>query len=69
MTETMRGDKRDFKWTQGAQKSFETLKQRIVELSTLAFPDFSKVFQVEFDASGSVIGVVFESRRKTYSFL
>ncbi|WP_044908690.1 reverse transcriptase family protein, partial [[Clostridium] innocuum] len=26
MTETMRGDKREFKWTHGADKSFETLK-------------------------------------------
>ena len=26
MTETMRGDKKEFKWTCGANKSFETLK-------------------------------------------
>ena len=26
MTETMRGDKKEFKWTHGADKSFETLK-------------------------------------------
>ena len=26
MTETMRGDKREFKWTHGADKIFETLK-------------------------------------------
>ena len=26
MTETMRGDKKELKWTHGANKSFETLK-------------------------------------------
>ena len=26
MTETMRGDKKEFKWTYGAAKSFKTLK-------------------------------------------
>ena len=30
MTETMRGDKKDFKWTHGVDKSFETLKQKVV---------------------------------------
>ena len=28
MTKTMRGDKKNFKWTHGADKSFETLKQK-----------------------------------------
>lgn len=58
MVETMRADKRDFRWTHEAYNSFETLKQRIIELPTLALPDFSNVFQVECDASGSAIGVV-----------
>ena len=31
MTKTMRGDKRDFKWTHGAHKSCKTLKQKVVE--------------------------------------
>ena len=58
MTETMRGDKKELKWTHGADKSFETLKQKVVELPVLAFPDFNKVFQVECDASGNAIGAV-----------
>ena len=28
MTEIMRGDKKEFKWTHGVDKSFETLKQK-----------------------------------------
>ena len=58
MNETMRGDKKKFKWTHGADKSFETLKQKVVELPILDFPSFNKVFQVECDASGNAIGVV-----------
>ena len=58
MTETMRGDKKEFKWTHGVGKSFETLKQKVVELVVLALSDFNKVFQVECDASGNVIRFV-----------
>ena len=51
MTETMRGDKKEFKWMHGADKSFKTLKQKVAELPILALPNFNKVFQVECDAS------------------
>ena len=55
MNETMRGDKKEFKWTHGADKSFDTLKQKVAELPLLALLDFNKVFQVECDASGNAI--------------
>ena len=58
MTETMRGDKKEFKQTHGADKSFETLKHKFSELLVLALPDFNKIFQVECDASGSAIGAI-----------
>ena len=58
MVETMRGDKKEFKWTHGADKSFETLKQKVVELPILDLPNFNKVFQVECDASGNAIGAL-----------
>ena len=32
MTKTMRGDKKEFKWTYRANKSIETLKQKVIEL-------------------------------------
>ena len=32
MTKTMRGDKKDFKWTHEAKNSFEVLKQKVVAL-------------------------------------
>ena len=68
MTETMRGDKKEFKWTHGADKSFETLKQKVVELLVLAFPNFNKVFQVECDVSGNAIGVVLCQEGKPVAF-
>ena len=55
MTETMRGDKKYFKWTYGVDKSLETLKQKVFELPILALPYFNKVFQVECDANGRAI--------------
>ena len=69
MIETMRGDKKEFKWTHGADKSFETLKQEVAKLPILVFPDFNKVFQVECDASGSAIGVVDSQEGKHVAFL
>ncbi|MDF3686283.1 ribonuclease H family protein [Enterobacter hormaechei] len=68
MSQTMRGDKKEDKWTYGADNSFETLKQNIVELSVLALLDFNKVFQVECDASGNAIGVILSQEGKPIAF-
>ena len=68
MTETIRGDKKKFKWTHGVDKSFETLKQKVIELPLLDLPNFNKVFQVECDASGSAIGVVLSQKGKPIAF-
>lgn len=68
MNETMRGDKKFLKWTHGADRSFEALKQRVAKLPILALPDFNKVFQVECDASGSAIGAVLSQEGKPISF-
>lgn len=68
MTKAMRGHKNEFKWTHGADKSFETLKQKVAELPVLALPNFNKVFQVECDASGSAIGAVLSQEGKLVAF-
>ena len=69
MTKTMRGDKKEFKWTHGGNNSFETLKEKVLELPVLALPDFNKVFQVECDVSGSKIGVVLSQEGKPIAFI
>ena len=68
MTKTMRGDKMDFKWTHGAQRSFETLKKKIAELPTLALPNFSKVFQVKYEATRSEIGTILSQEGRPVAF-
>ena len=68
MTKTMREDKMEFKWTHGADNSFETLKQKVAELPVLALPNFNKVFQVECDASGSAIGAILSQEGKPVAF-
>ena len=45
-TETMRGDKKDFKWTHAVEESFEALKHKVVELPILALRDFIKYFKL-----------------------
>ena len=64
MTETMREDKKEFKYTHGVDKSFKSLKEKVIELLVLALIDFNKVFQVECDASGSAIGSVLSQEGK-----
>ena len=68
MAEITRGNKKEFKWTHEVVSSFETLKQKFVELPILALPNFNKVFQVECDASGSGIGVVLSQEGKSIAF-
>ena len=44
LTETIRGDRKEFKWTTLAARSFELLKKKVIEQPVLALPDFNKVF-------------------------
>ena len=54
----MRGDRKEFKWTVGVDKSFNLLKEKVIEKPILALPYFNKVFQVDCDASGTAIGAI-----------
>ena len=58
LTETMRGARKEFKWTIGVDKSFNLLKEKVIKQPILALPDFNKVFQVDCDTSGTAIGAI-----------
>lgn len=49
---------REFKWTDECAQAFSTLKQRLTHTPVLAFPDFTKPFTLDTDASDSGIGAV-----------
>ena len=68
MTETISGDRKEFKWTTSAVKSFELLKKKVIEQPMLALPNFNKVFQVDCDASGSAIGAVLSQEGKPIAY-
>ena len=53
----MRRDRKEFKWTTGVDKSFNLLKEKVTKKPILALPNFNKVFQFDYDASGTTIGV------------
>ena len=49
---------RQFHWTSECAAAFASLKQRLINASILAFPDFTQPFLVDTDASHSGIGAV-----------
>ncbi|KAI0493577.1 hypothetical protein KFK09_023696 [Dendrobium nobile] len=56
ITETLKSE--PFTWSSSAQNSFELLKKAITASPVLSLSDFSKVFEVECDASSVGIGAV-----------
>ena len=47
-----------FKWSDRATAAFRQLQQALAQAPVLTLPDFSQLFVVETDASGSGIGVI-----------
>ena len=71
--DTFRGSRQPFKWAEAVDRNFKLLKKKITEKPILALPSFDKVFQVETNASGTIVGVVFseklnEAKHKYYSY-
>ncbi len=44
LTDTIKRDRKEFKWTAAAARSFELLKKKVTEQPVLALPNFRKVF-------------------------
>ena len=47
-----------YKWNSNSQKAFEELKQHLVEVPILAYPDFKQPFQLYTDASTYGLGAI-----------
>jgi ribonuclease HI len=58
----------EFKWTPMCQKSFETLKEKLITTPVLILPDVHKSFSVYFDASYTGLGCVLMQERRVVAY-
>ena len=52
----------EFQWTPTCQEGFNQLKKALTEASVLAYPDYSKPFILETDASLKGLGAVLSQK-------
>ena len=51
-----------FEWTEQCEQSFDALKDALTSAPVLAYPDYSKPFILEMDASLKGLGAVLSQR-------
>jgi len=68
MLDTIKKASQPFHWIEATEKSFQILKKKITERQILRLPDFNKIFQVHFDASGTAIGAVLIQEDKLVAY-
>ena len=57
-----RSDLPEFQWTLACQEGFDQLKKALMEAPVLAYPDYSKPFILETDASLKGLGAVLSQK-------
>ena len=61
-------NKAKFIWTDEQQKAFNTMKKLITRETLLAYPDFTKPFDIHTDASHTQLGAVISQNGKPIAF-
>ncbi|XP_073099139.1 uncharacterized mitochondrial protein AtMg00860-like [Elaeis guineensis] len=57
-----------FKWSEDPQKSFELIKKKMTKVPILVLLDFSKVFEVDCNASSVSVGTVLSQEGKSIAY-
>ena len=60
--------KEKWKWTDECQEAFENMKKIVAKEVLLAYPDFSKAFEIHTDASKTQLGAVIAQDNKPIAF-
>ena len=57
-----KSDLQEFQWTSACQEGFDQLKKALTEAPVLAYPDYTKSFILEMDASLKGLGAVLSQK-------
>jgi hypothetical protein len=67
--DTVKKKHKFFKWIEEVERSFNNLKNKIIECPILVLPNFEKTFQVRCDASGVTIEGVLSQDNRPVAYL